>query len=116
MVSAAFLGWPFALFKVASATVTGIAGGMLAHFWGEKGSVSSASPAAKQVTADAFPGGRLRSMLDHGIQIVRSIWYWLVFGIVVSAASEGLEGREEGAHAGFAPTHSFARRYPAPSG
>ena len=30
LVSASFLGWPFALFKVVSATVTGIVGGYLA--------------------------------------------------------------------------------------
>jgi uncharacterized protein len=86
MVSAAFLGWPFALFKVASATVTGIAGGMLAHLWGEKGGAPESEGQAATAPSAAFSGNRLRSMFDHGIQIIRSIWYWLVFGIVVSAA------------------------------
>ncbi len=79
LVSAGFLGWPFAIFKVASAGVLGLVGGLLAHRFGE--------PAA--VPGDGAQGSRQRPGLVegfwHAVQVLRSIWLWVVVGVVVSA-------------------------------
>ena len=84
LVSSSFLGWPFALFKVVSAGVTGLVGGWL---------TDKVSPAIADDAADDLPqaGSNRRSWkdaLEHGVDILRTIWRWIVFGIVVSAAIE----------------------------
>jgi uncharacterized membrane protein YraQ (UPF0718 family) len=81
LVSASFLGWPFALFKVAAAAVTGLFGGWLADAVG--GDAEAGEP---QASTEDRPGGRgLRDMLDHALDIVRTIWVWIVVGVVASA-------------------------------
>ena len=78
-VSAAFLGWPFALFKVAAATVTGLAGGL----WANAGSAVAPRSALPPQARRTWKQG-----LKFSIQVLRSIWTWIVFGVVVSAAIE----------------------------
>jgi uncharacterized membrane protein YraQ (UPF0718 family)/copper chaperone CopZ len=85
LVSASFLGWPFALTKVVAALVTGIAGGLLTERFGEP----TPAPAGATVDLDAScavarPGWR--GMLDHGLELVQMIWGWLVVGVLISAA------------------------------
>ncbi len=84
MVSAAFLGWPFALFKVASAAVMGLVGGLLADRVGNQIVATEASEPEKATTTRQALAG----MVDHGLQVIQSVWVWLVFGVVVSAAIE----------------------------
>ncbi len=98
LVSATFLGWPFALFKVAAAAVTGVAGG----WWIErmKIDVSIAEEEATVEGAGGEPnsghliGGtvfpKIADMVDHGAELLRSIWRWVAVGILVSAAIEVL--------------------------
>lgn len=82
LVSAAFLGWPFALFKVAAATVTGIAGGWFTErFGGPRKAIGSDT--SEDATHDHHGW---RGAVEHAEDIIRSIWGWLVFGIVISAA------------------------------
>jgi uncharacterized membrane protein YraQ (UPF0718 family)/copper chaperone CopZ len=83
LVSASFLGWPFALFKVLAAALTGLLGGMLADRFPE------GDPSERDLGV-AEPGGEdqargLGAMLGHSHDLLASIWRWLVFGIVVSA-------------------------------
>jgi uncharacterized membrane protein YraQ (UPF0718 family)/copper chaperone CopZ len=84
LVSASFLGWPFAIFKVLSAAVTGVVGGWLTDVVG----------GSKQVKEETGPGDDsggprgLRAAVDHAMEILRSIWHWIVFGVVVSALIE----------------------------
>ena len=80
LVSASMLGWPFALFKVLSATVTGLVGGIWADRVEANNGILDTAGAQSDDTRD------LRGMVDHGVQILRSIWGWLLFGIVASAA------------------------------
>lgn len=87
LVSASFLGWPFALFKVLSAAVTGIVGGLLVDRLVGHGE-EVAEPESTSRGAEGRRG--LRAMLAHGTDIIRSIWHWLLIGIVVSAAIEVL--------------------------
>lgn len=82
LVSASFLGWPFALFKVVSAAVTGVVGGWLADRVSVDGSADA--PAAHRNQAPRT----WRSMLDQALEILRSIWGWLVVGVLISAAIE----------------------------
>ena len=80
-VSASFLGWPFALFKVAAALVTGLIGGWLTD--------AVATQEEPQVIADATEvseAGGFRGAVDHALDILSGIWRWIVFGVLVSAA------------------------------
>ena len=82
LVSAAFLGWPFALFKVAAATVTGVAGGWFTeHFGGPRISIGTET---SEDSAHEHKGWR--GAIEHADDIIQSIWVWLVVGVLVSAA------------------------------
>ena len=88
LVSASFLGWPFAIFKVGAALVSGLASG-----W----AVDAATADDTEPEHDAAHGlgtathsvtliDRTRLMVDHALEILRSVWRWLVFGVFLSAA------------------------------
>ncbi len=81
LVSASFLGWPFALWKVVAALVTGVAGGWLTD---AAGGHTGGGPEASPAPTDGRP--TLRQMLDHGLEMVQMIWGWLLFGVLMSAA------------------------------
>jgi uncharacterized membrane protein YraQ (UPF0718 family)/copper chaperone CopZ len=83
MVSAGMLGWPFALFKLFSATVTGLVGGWLAD-----ATVPSVDASTRADDAASTPSKprTVRGGLDHALDVLRSIWRWIVVGVVVSAA------------------------------
>jgi uncharacterized protein len=78
-VAAGFLGWPFALYKVGAALITGLVGGLI---------VEAVDPGEEQheAIADAHADRSLRGMVAHSVDVVRMIWRWLLFGILVSAA------------------------------
>lgn len=81
LVSASFLGWPFAILKVMVALVTGLVGGIVADL---------VSPAAQDeakaaTTSKAPAASRTRSVLNHAFELIESIWGWLVIGVLVSA-------------------------------
>ncbi|MCA9610180.1 MAG: permease [Myxococcales bacterium] len=81
LVSASFLGWPFAVFKVLSALVLG----MIAGTWTDAVDPGDDDAAASAAEEDA-PKRTWRNGLDHGVELIQTIWRWLVFGVVVSAA------------------------------
>ena len=82
-VSAGMLGWPFALFKVASAFAIGVVGGLLAN----RMTPAAADPAPLAPAPAAPPSaGPLARGLAHALEILRSVWRWLALGIVASAA------------------------------
>jgi uncharacterized membrane protein YraQ (UPF0718 family)/copper chaperone CopZ len=86
LVSSAFLGWPFALFKVASAAVTGLIGGYLTDV-----RPSTAPQPASQPSAPArWQRGMLKESIAHSLEILRSIWHWILFGVIASALIETL--------------------------
>ena len=79
-ISAAFLGWPFAILKVFAATTTGILGGFISE---------NASPPVTKNTKIKKSEKREVTWQDawqHGVQLIRSIWGWLLVGILLSAA------------------------------
>jgi len=79
LVSASFLGWPFTIFKCASALLMGLVGGAATealHTDAEGNSLLRQS-SAPQSTVGFF---------EHMIDVIRPIWRWIVFGVVASAA------------------------------
>jgi hypothetical protein len=84
LVSSAFLGWPFAIFKVASAAVTGVVGGYLTDAVRGTPKPDETDPA----TDGTEDPRRLRDGIDHALTILRTIWHWIVFGVVASALIE----------------------------
>jgi len=83
-VSASFLGWPFTLFKVFSAALTGIVGGLLTTLLEEE----TVSPQGEEAPLDWGQRPGAREVGEHTLFVLKSIWRWLVFGIVVSAFIE----------------------------
>ncbi len=81
LVSASFLGWPFALAKVVAALVTGVTGGLLTDIAGGADDVEAA-PAGTHTSSDRS----WRGMVAHAVDLIRMIWRWLIFGILLSAA------------------------------
>lgn len=78
VVSASFLGLPFALFKVGAALLTGLIGGL----WVEQ---QYPTVTKAPITGSTVRESTWSDAWEHGIDILRSIWKWLVFGIVLSA-------------------------------
>ena len=79
LVSASFLGWPFTIFKMLSALVMGLVGGV----------------ATEALHTDAYDDSRLEGataphstvgFFEHMVDVIRPIWKWIVFGVVASAA------------------------------
>ena len=87
LVSASFLGWPFALAKVAAALVTGITSGLLVEQFAPTPAAAPA-PAAATCGLPPAPPRRpgVRDMAAHGLDLIRMIWGWLAFGVLLSAA------------------------------
>lgn len=77
MVSAGMLGWPFALFKVVAAGVLGVVGGLLA---GSEASTPSEATQG-QTSRRTFKDGA-----EHAIEVIETVWGWLLFGVLASAA------------------------------
>lgn len=88
LVSASFLGWPFALFKVGAALASGLVGGWLVDAVDPEpaASTGASSNAAPTTTPHHLPwGARIAAMVEHAVEILQSIWRWLVFGVALSA-------------------------------
>ncbi len=86
LVSAAFLGWPFAIFKVFAAFVTGLIGGLIADKVAPEGmSRDAASATHKEQTRHT--GGRLPEMIRYAvIDLYGMIDRWVISGILIAAA------------------------------
>ena len=81
LVTASLLGWPFALFKVVVALATGLIGGWITK------ALSLPPMPMLSVIQEAPEGASSRwiEALRHADELLRSIWGWLVVGILVSA-------------------------------
>ncbi|MDJ0739931.1 MAG: permease [Gammaproteobacteria bacterium] len=84
LVSAAFLGWPFALFKVGAAFVTGVVGGWLA----DRVALRDADAGDAGVRAQPWraQGNRALAALRYALfDILGAIDLWLIVGILLAA-------------------------------
>jgi uncharacterized protein len=91
-VSYSFLGWPFALFKLASSFLTGLLAGALAERWGGPDE-SGPEPVPVAPAAGAVPhpyptlAAKLKGVWEFGVlKLLYMIWGWVVIGVFVSAA------------------------------
>lgn len=84
LVSASFLGWPFALFKVVAAFVTGLFGGALVNRF------EPAEEVAEQAwpieTDDSGKGGIVEALRYALFDLLASIDLWIIAGVVIAAA------------------------------
>ncbi len=81
-VSASLLGWPFALFKLAAAAVTGLAGGLLVNATEPPGAARTAEMPVEE------PRGRnpIVELLRYALfELLAMIDVWIVVGVLVSA-------------------------------
>ena len=106
LVSATFLGWPFAIFKVISALLSGLVGGLVVNYFenGKKCKNKSAtavstvnctdnhaqSPTANLAVAHVHPPLRIYSKIKEAlsfgiIQLLGDIYKWLIVGILAAA-------------------------------
>ena len=99
LVSASFFGLPFAIFKLVSAAVMGVLGGLMTDQFNQLlvadgGNCPSCCPAESAlpvIQRDQRHRSNVRSpvigrmFFAHSIDMLRSIWVWLVAGIFVSA-------------------------------
>ncbi len=94
MLSASMLGLPFAIFKVFSAFIVGLAGGCIASIFREPPETSGqAQPEGKECCSSSpQPQEKrnktaLKDFISFTLDdLMRPIWKWLVAGILVSAA------------------------------
>lgn len=90
LVSGNLLGWPFALFKVAAAAITGLVGGLLADLrenpndllWERKVEPLSAAPRQRP----GFAAG-LRFGFDS---LMRGIYAWIIIGVLAAGTITAL--------------------------
>jgi uncharacterized membrane protein YraQ (UPF0718 family)/copper chaperone CopZ len=84
LVSASFLGWPFAVFKLAAAFVTGLVGGVLVNRFSSADD-SGAAPASAEEDA-AAPRGGLKGAARYAVfDLLAAIDLWIIAGVLVAA-------------------------------
>jgi uncharacterized membrane protein YraQ (UPF0718 family)/copper chaperone CopZ len=84
LVNATFLGWPFAIFKLITAFITGIIGGSITDAFDKS---EKAGKSAKDITLE-FPtsGSKLKEALRFGVrELLGMIYGWIILGILVAA-------------------------------
>lgn len=81
LVSASMLGWPFAILKVVVALVTGMIGGILANAVPSK----TANTESEDDVMPHSQNGFWKPLVRHSLEIIESIWGWLLIGVLISA-------------------------------
>lgn len=83
LVSATFLGWPFALFKLAAAFLTGLIGGGLVNRFTDPDDGPRTDPGEPGGEAEA---GGIGGVLRYGLfDLLAAIDLWIVAGVLVAA-------------------------------
>ncbi len=94
LVTANFLGWPLALFKVIAALITGIAGGFLTHYTEPRPLlISDPAHVKSDPKENDNPGGESRWQIFFNYTIndlIGSIYKYLVLGILLAALISSL--------------------------
>lgn len=79
LVSASFLGWPFTIFKCASALLMGLVGGGITE------SLHTEAAGIERLEEATAPQSTI-GFFEHMVDVIRPIWKWIVLGVVASAA------------------------------
>jgi len=83
LVSASFLGWPFALFKLAAAFVTGLIGGTLVNRFTDHQPTLPLTDAQRQAAEE---GGKPRRVLRYAVfDLLGAIDLWILAGVIAAA-------------------------------
>lgn len=83
LVSASFLGWPFAIFKLVAAFATGLVGGILVNRLTDPDPVAAPAAVAPEAShrAEGLPGALRYAVID----LLGAIDLWLIAGVLVAA-------------------------------
>ncbi len=86
LVSASFLGWPFALFKVAAAFVTGVVGGVLANVATRNDPEEpTLLPMVNPITVEK-PKSRLVGIVEYAVfDLLAMLDLWIILGVLAAA-------------------------------
>ena len=84
LVASSFFGWGFAFAKMAAAAVIGIFGGLFADRVSSDRTLNN----FKEVSDVEHSKPNWNGFVEHCFEILRSIWGWLLIGILISAAIE----------------------------
>lgn len=82
LVSASFLGWPFAILKVFAALITGVVGGVTTEFLSPTTSADEQAQTTNPTAGEQNYRGRV---FDFSLELLSSIWGWVLVGVLVSA-------------------------------
>lgn len=86
LVSAAFLGWPFAIFKLIAAFGTGIVGGLLANRFAPSQSLAESGVSGPAACGSEGKTRGLVGALNYAVfDLLGAIDRWLIFGILAAA-------------------------------
>ncbi|MEA3278782.1 MAG: permease [Pseudomonadota bacterium] len=82
LVSASFLGWPFALFKLAAAFVTGLIGGGLVNRFTKRDQAAAGPPVSDTETT----AGGIKAVLRYALfDLLGAIDLWIIAGVLAAA-------------------------------
>ncbi len=86
LVTAAFLGWPFAIFTVFSTLISGLFGGLLVNLF-DAGDPLAAAPVVQNNSCCTHHEKRSwKTVFQFGlVELLRDFYKWLIIGILVSA-------------------------------
>ena len=87
LVSASFFGWPFAVFKMVTAAVTGVIGGWLTEVSDPDSQQGKPEDLEERVAGQAIQHDSpwWTEFWTHAMEVLASIWLWLLIGVAVSA-------------------------------
>jgi uncharacterized protein len=86
MVTAGFLGWPLALFRIGAAVIMGLTGGWLTDRWHAPATADPA-PAAGGACALPAPGSAFSRFWRYASEdLLRGIYRYLAVGLLIAAA------------------------------
>lgn len=84
LVSASFFGWPFAIFKMLAATIMGFFGGFLTEVTDQQvGHDLERCEVREESSLRTNPWWT--ELWSHAMEVLQSIWLWLLIGVAVSA-------------------------------
>lgn len=86
LVTASFLGWPFAIFKLVAAFVTGVVGGVLVNKAVPEDAPGQEAQKATSTPVAGTVWGRVRELFRYAIfDLLGAIHVWLLIGVLVAA-------------------------------
>ncbi len=84
LVSASFLGWPFAIFKLVVAFITGLIGGSVVDIFERNQKIEKEQSDPKESIRGVWP--KIKEAISFGVfELVGMIYGWIMFGVLLAA-------------------------------